>query len=278
MLNIFKKNHDSKKNSEEKKAYKKQLQILKKAENTIIKTSAECNLTNTADNIIEIKNLQKNYLAGTIITPVLKNLSLDIKTGEFTVLYGKSGSGKSTLLNIMSGLDRAQKGSILVAGKNLRCLSDSKLTLFRRENVSFIFQSYNLLKSLSGYDNVLTGAYLQKDKSKLLDIDELFKEFEIEEIKHKFPSQMSGGQQQRISILRALIKNSKIIFADEPTGALDSNTAKIVLKMLKDINKKYNTTIVMVSHDADIASLAHKVIYLKNGLIDEVKIQTPKEL
>ncbi|AGM22235.1 ABC transporter ATP-binding protein [Mesomycoplasma hyopneumoniae 168-L] len=165
----------------------------------------------------------------------------------------------------MSGLDRATEGEIIVDSVNLAYLKNGELTKFRRQNVSFIFQSYNLLGNINGYDNVQVGAYLQKDKSKVLDIEQLFAEFELDDIKFKFPSQMSGGQQQRISILRALVKNAKLIFADEPTGALDEANTNIVLRALKYINKKYKTTIVMVSHDPAMESLADLIIKLKNG-------------
>ncbi|MGY6171746.1 ABC transporter ATP-binding protein [Candidatus Mycoplasma pogonae] len=258
---------------------KKDLVRFRRNESKPIKNKARCSLVNHNDNIIEVKEVVKYYLSGYVTTPVLKGVDLEVKKGEFVVLFGKSGSGKSTLLNLMSGLDRPSEGDVVVVNQNLTCQSDSQLTNFRRKHVSFIFQSYNLFQNLSGYDNVLTGAYLQKDKNKLLNIDDLFKEFEIEEIKNKYPSQMSGGQQQRISILRALIKNSDIIFADEPTGALDENTSKIVLRLLQYINKKYQTTIVMVSHDPSVAELANKVIYLENGLIKKIKLnEKPKQI
>ncbi|UUD36888.1 ABC transporter, ATP-binding protein [Mycoplasmopsis californica] len=239
-------------------------------------------LKNTDDNIFDIQNVTKYYLSGNVLTNVLKNISFTIKRGEYVAILGKSGSGKSTLLNLMSGLDRASNGNVIVNNLNLPYLSDNKLTKFRRNNVSFIFQSYNLLQNLTSYDNVMSGAYLQKDKTKLLNIDELFKEYDVEDVKYKFPSTMSGGQQQRISILRALIKNAPIIFADEPTGALDPGTAKIVLESLDGINKKYGTTIVMVSHDKKVEELADKVIYLKNGYIEKIRVnktrKDPKEI
>ncbi|UVD81428.1 ABC transporter ATP-binding protein [Mycoplasma iguanae] len=258
--------------SNAKEMTKKELREIRKKDKSYIKNKEVCSLKNSPGNIIEVRDVKKYYLSGSVSTLVLKEINLEIKEGELAILYGKSGSGKSTLLNLISGLDRVSKGHIIVANNNLSCLSDSKLTLFRRKHVSFIFQSYNLLQNLTGYDNVLTGSYLQKDKSKILDIDQLFKDFEIEAIKDKYPSQMSGGQQQRISILRALIKNSDIIFADEPTGALDEATSKIVLKLLQEINRKYKTTVVMVSHDPHIAQIADKVIYIENGHIKKVEI------
>lgn len=248
------------------------IRIINKANKRPRNKDEEVNLTNTEGNIVDVNNVTKYYLTGNVLTNVLKNISFTIKQGEYVVIYGKSGSGKSTLLNLLSGLDRASNGSVVVNNINLPYLSDAKLTKFRRNNVSFIFQSYNLLQNLTGYDNVLSGAYLQKDKSKRLDIHELFKEYELEDVKYKFPAQMSGGQQQRISILRALAKNAQIIFADEPTGALDTDTTKIVLESLHKINKEYGTTIIMVSHDKEIEKVADKVIYISKGNIRDIKI------
>ncbi|MGZ9432354.1 ABC transporter ATP-binding protein [Mycoplasma sp. 613B] len=258
---------------------KNEIKKIKKANSKPKKKHKDMITQNTENNIIEIFDVKKSYLSGSIITSVLKGVTLKIEKGDFAVLFGKSGSGKSTLLNIISGLDRASEGEVIVANNNLTYYNDSKLTKFRRENVSFIFQSYNLLQNLNGYDNVETGAYLQKDKKKVLNINNLFKEFEIEDIKYKYPSQMSGGQQQRISILRALSKNAEIIFADEPTGALDEKTSKAVLKILQYINKTYGTTIVMVSHDPTVAELCNKVIKLASGKIEEIIINAnPKVL
>lgn len=155
-------------------------------------------------------------------------------------------------------------------------LSNRNQTLFRRENISFIFQNYNLLQNLNSYDNVETGSYLQSDKSKRLDIKKLFVDFDLEQCMYKYPSQMSGGQQQRVSILRAIAKNSEIIVADEPTGALDENTGKIVLKLLQQINKEYKSTIIIVSHDPDIAAIADKVIYLELGHVKNIVEQERK--
>ncbi|TDV24415.1 putative ABC transport system ATP-binding protein [Mycoplasmopsis mustelae] len=241
--------------------------ILKRAANKKRPRDDHKDLKNTEDNIIEVKNVSKYYLSGNTVTRVLKNISLKIKKGEFIMIFGKSGGGKSTLLNLISGLDRPSRGDVIVCNENLPYLSDLKLTLFRRKNVSFIFQNYNLLQNLSGYDNVQTGAYLQKNPDAKLDIDQLFTEFDMEDVKSKYPSQMSGGQQQRISILRALAKNSDIIFADEPTAALDEKTTSIVLSYLYDINKKYGTTIVMVTHNPAIEAISDRIIHIQNGKI-----------
>lgn len=226
------------------------------------------NLKNENGYIIEVKNLTKNYISsGNSLTKVLIDLNLKIKSGEFVVLFGKSGSGKSTLLNIISGLDRATSGQVIVFNKNLPYLSNNELTMFRREHLAFIFQQYHLLNNITGYENVETGQYLQKSRKKSIDIKELFKEFELIDVMEKYPSQMSGGQQQRISIMRALAKDANIIFADEPTGALDKKTSTIVLNMLKKINQEQGKTIIMVSHDPEVTKYATRVIVLEKGKI-----------
>ncbi|WP_318024533.1 ABC transporter ATP-binding protein [Mycoplasmopsis columbinasalis] len=227
-------------------------------------------LSNQEDNIIDVQNVTKYYTNGLIVNKILDNLSVSIKKGEILLIFGVSGGGKSTLLNLISGLDRANSGDVVVCNKNLTYLSNAKLTRFRRDHVSFIFQSYNLLGNLTAYDNAETGAYLQKDKSKRPDISQLFRDFELEEEMHKFPSQMSGGQQQRVSIIRALAKNAEIVFADEPTGALDTATSRIVLNTLYELNKKNNTTVIMVSHDPKIKPMATRVITIAEGKIKDI--------
>lgn len=249
----------------------KQLKAIKKANDWPLIKQGEIDTQNSPNCIIDFKNVSKYYIFGSVVTKVFTDINFQIQEGDFAILSGKSGSGKSTILNLMSGLDRASEGEIIVDGNNLSYLKNWELTKFRRENISFIFQSYNLLNNINSYDNVEVGAYLQKDKSKVLNINELFKDFELEDVKFKFPSQMSGGQQQRISILRALIKNAKIIFADEPTGALDETNTNIVLKILKDINKKYKTTIIMVSHDDDMKPLANLLIKVENGTVKTIR-------
>ncbi|MCE6062007.1 ABC transporter ATP-binding protein [Mycoplasmopsis agalactiae] len=227
---------------------------------------------NTPGLVIEVKNASKYYVNDNIVTRVLKNVSMDVRQGELMLIYGISGGGKSTLLNLISGLDRPSKGDVIVCDENLPYLSNNKLTLFRRKHVSFIFQNYNLLANLNAYDNVETGGYLQTDKNKKLDIVEMFKKFEMEEEMHKFPSQMSGGQQQRVSIMRALSKNSEIIFADEPTGALDESTTKIVLRLLYEINKQNKTTVVMVSHNPVMAAMADRIVHVVEGRISKIEV------
>ncbi|MDK2819693.1 MAG: ABC transporter ATP-binding protein [Mycoplasmataceae bacterium] len=240
---------------------------LNKANNTKRKSDEHANKINEVGNIIDIKNLNKYYISGGNTTRVLTDLTLSIKTGDFVILYGKSGSGKTTLLNLMSGLDRPTSGDLIVSNQNLPYLSNMQLTTFRRNKLAFIFQSYNLLNNLSGFDNVETGLYLQKDKSKQQDIKKMFEDFDLIDVIDKYPSQMSGGQQQRISILRALAKNSEIIFADEPTGALDKKTGTIVMELLRKINMELGKTIIMVSHDPELIKYSTRVIKLSNSKI-----------
>ncbi|MFV0246393.1 MAG: ABC transporter ATP-binding protein, partial [Mycoplasmatales bacterium] len=172
-------------------------------------------------------------------------------------------------LNVLSGLDNVTSGSIKFNGEELTGLSEDKLTLYRRENTGFIFQSYNLISTLTVRENVELGAYLS---SNALDIDDVLKEVGLEEHKDKFPHQLSGGQQQRVAIARVLVKNPKVIFCDEPTGALDEKSGKVVLELLQNLNKKYNTTLVMVTHNPNIADMSHNVFFFKDGKIVENKI------
>ncbi|WP_027120528.1 ABC transporter ATP-binding protein [Mycoplasmopsis lipofaciens] len=251
---------------------KKIQRLLTKVSKKKRKKDANFNLKNSDDNIIEVKNVSKYYINGNVTTRVLKDVSMSVKKNELLLIYGVSGGGKSTLLNLISGLDRPSKGQVIVCDKNLPYLSNSQLTLFRRKHVSFIFQNYNLLNNLNSFDNVQTGAYLQKDPKRKVDVVKLFEQFEMNEEINKFPSQMSGGQQQRVSIMRALAKNSEIIFADEPTGALDEQTTKIVLKTLYNINKTTDATVVMVSHNPAMAAMADRVVHVVKGRIEKIVV------
>ncbi|VEU77192.1 ABC transporter ATP-binding protein [Mycoplasmopsis columbina] len=251
---------------------KKISKALLKLGNKKHKKDNNATLKNKEGNIIDVQNVTKYYINGNVINHILDNISLSIKKGEIILIFGVSGGGKSTLLNLISGLDRPNSGNVIVCDKNLPYLSNAKLTLFRRHHVSFIFQSYNLLENLSAYDNAETGSYLQRDHNKRVDIVELFEQFELKEEMNKFPSQMSGGQQQRVSIIRALAKNADIIFADEPTGALDTSTSKIVLKTLYEINQARNTTVIMVSHDPKIKPMANRIITIAQGKISNIQV------
>lgn len=228
-------------------------------------------IENSKGNIMDVKNINKFYVSGKNSYHILKDVSLSIKKGEFVVIVGPSGSGKTTLLNIISGLDRATDGNVICKNINLSALKNSELTTFRRNHVGFVFQSYNLLSELNAEDNAQMGRQLQTSNNRRMNISELFTKVGIGGLEKKTIGELSGGQMQRVSIVRALSKNPDIIFADEPTGALDSKSSEMVLDLFKEINKKYKTTIVLVTHDMNITKLADRVIEVNDG---EVKIQT----
>nr|WP_258267089.1 ABC transporter ATP-binding protein [Spiroplasma poulsonii] len=208
----------------------------------------------------------------------MKGIDLKLEKGDFIVILGPSGSGKTTLLNIISGLDKVSSGDVFVIGYNLSLLKDVDLTKFRRDNIGFIFQQYNLLTNLTAKENAEVGENLSKNKNKDMTIKDIFETIGMEEQMNKYPHQMSGGQQQRVSIARALAKNPDILFGDEPTGALDEEMGRKVLEILVDVNKKYRTTVIIVTHNPNIADIANTVIHVRNGLIDQIKKNThPKK-
>lgn len=231
------------------------------------KPQGEKIIPNSSGNIIDVESLEKFYVTGRQTYHALNDVSFSIKRGEFVVILGPSGSGKTTLLNILSGLDRATDGKIVINGTNLSALKNSELTTFRRNNVGFVFQSYNLLAELNAYDNAMMGRQLQMDGNKRLDVNELFERVGLGGHQKKAITELSGGQLQRVSIIRALSKNPDIIFADEPTGALDSKTSEKVLDLFTEINKRYNTTIIFVTHDENVSKLADKIIHVTDGKV-----------
>jgi len=221
--------------------------------------------------LLSAKGLKKIYKSGEVETSALNGVDLDIEEGELIVTLGPSGSGKTTLLNIFGGLDTATEGQLLWIGKDISNYSQQELTLFRRDNVGFVFQNYNLLPNLTVRENVESGARLSKNP---LDINKIINTVGLSDKKDKFPYQLSGGEQQRVSIARAIAKNPKILFCDEPTGALDEKNSKIVLSMLQKINNVTDTTIFIITHNLGIADMAHRVIRMNDGRIAETKINT----
>ena len=213
---------------------------------------------------LEIKGIRKSFGTGDSRVDVLKGLNLEIEKGEFCVLLGPSGSGKSTLLNIIGGIDAADEGSIIIEGEQLEGMTEKKLSLYRRKHLGYIFQMYNLIPNLTVRENIEVGAYLS-DRS--LDVDELMRTLEIYEHRNKLPNQISGGQQQRTAIGRAIVKNPDILLCDEPTGALDYRTSKEILKLIETVNQKYGNTIIMVTHNDAIKDMADRVVKLRDGLI-----------
>ena len=223
---------------------------------------------------LEIQDLKKSFGQGEAKTEVLKGINFSVEKGEICVLLGPSGSGKSTLLNIIGGIDSADSGYISINGEKTADMNEKALTNYRRRHLGYVFQMYNLIPNLNVKENIEVGAYLS-DKS--LDIDELLKTLGLYEHRHKLPNQLSGGQQQRTAISRAIVKNPDILLCDEPTGALDYNTSKEILKLIEDVNQKYGNTVIMVTHNDAIKNMADRVIKLRDGQIrkdytNEVKI------
>ena len=223
---------------------------------------------------LEIQDLKKSFGQGEAKTEVLKGINFSVEKGEICVLLGPSGSGKSTLLNIIGGIDSADSGYISINGEKTADMNKKALTNYRRRHLGYVFQMYNLIPNLNVKENIEVGAYLS-DKS--LDIDELLKTLGLYEHRHKLPNQLSGGQQQRTAIGRAIVKNPDILLCDEPTGALDYNTSKEILKLIEDVNQKYGNTVIMVTHNDAIKNMADRVIKLRDGQIrkdytNEVKI------
>ena len=213
---------------------------------------------------LEIKGIKKSFGSGESHVDVLKGIDLEIEKGEFCVLLGPSGSGKSTLLNIIGGIDGADAGSITIQGERLEDMKEKKLSLYRRKHLGYIFQMYNLIPNLTVRENIEVGAYLS---DRPLDVDELLETLGLYEHQRKLPNQLSGGQQQRTAIGRAIVKNPDIRLCDEPTGALDYNTSKEILKLIETVNHKYGNTIVMVTHNDAIKDMADRVVKLRDGMI-----------
>ena len=217
--------------------------------------------------LYKLENVSKTYQLGNERTHALNKIDLNIDEGQIVVILGPSGSGKSTMLNILSGIDNPTSGKVYYKDNRIDKLNSKELTIYRKENLGFIFQSYNLISNLTVTENVELGKELTKNP---LNLTELINLVGLKEHQKKYPYQLSGGQMQRVAIARALVKNPKVLFCDEPTGALDEKTGKIVLKLLQDINKKYGTTIIIVTHNPSIALMANTVIKMNSGKILEI--------
>lgn len=215
---------------------------------------------------LEVKNIKKSYGKDGSYVQVLKGITTGIEKGQMCVIQGTSGSGKSTFLNCIGGLDTMDSGSIKVEGKEIAGLKADALSEYRRENLGFIFQFYNLVPNLTVKENIQVCEYLSDAP---LDMNELLEVLGLTEHQNKFPAQLSGGQQQRCAIARALIKNPKLLLLDEPTGALDSKTSRDILNLLEKINGKYGTTMILVTHNNTIKNMVHKVIIIKDGRISK---------
>ena len=228
------------------------------------------------DTIIEFKNVNKHYQSGEHIVKAIDDISFTIDEGEFVIILGPSGAGKSTLLNLLGGMDTVTSGQIIVDGRNIESFDDNQLTEYRAKNVGFIFQFYNLIHNLTALENV----ELMKD---IVDVDiegeDVLDSVGLKKRANQFPAQLSGGEQQRVSIARAVAKQPTMLLCDEPTGALDSNTGVLILNLLQDMSNNKNTTVVIVTHNAVLAEAADKVIRIKNGQIESIVInENPKKI
>lgn len=218
---------------------------------------------------IKVENLIKSYKTGDVITQVLKGVDLTLDKGEIGVILGPSGSGKSTLLNIIGGIDRCDSGFVMVEDVEVTKLSDNQLTDYRRDKIGVIFQFYNLIPNLTVGENVEIVSNISKSP---LSIDEVLLAVGMLDKKHRFPKELSGGEQQRVSIARAVVKNPQLLLCDEPTGALDFTTSREILKLLEKINKDFGTTILMITHNTAISAMANRVYRVRSGDIVESKI------
>jgi len=223
--------------------------------------------------LISTRDLSKIYHMGEVSVEALRDATLDIYEGEFVVILGPSGSGKSTLLNIIGGMDTPTHGKVFFRGQELGDLDDNELTRYRRENIGFIFQFYNLLPNLTARENVELVTDMSADP---LDVMEVLDKVGLKERADHFPSQLSGGEQQRVAVARAVAKNPEMLLCDEPTGALDNVTGRVVLKVLKEINRSLGKTVIVITHNAAIAEMADRVLYLSSGRIVNIRtIENP---
>ena len=225
---------------------------------------------------IKVENLTKEYTMGEIKLIAVDKISFEINKGELTVILGPSGAGKTTILNILGGMDSPTSGSIIIDGKDISKYNNKQLTYYRRNDIGFVFQFYNLVQNLTALENVELASQICKDT---IPAKEVLDKVGLTKRMNNFPSQLSGGEQQRVAIARAIAKKPKLLLCDEPTGALDSVTGKKVLEVLQDIGKKYNITVVIITHNQIISQMAGKVIKMKNGKISDLIInKNPKNI
>jgi len=226
------------------------------------------------DPIVIVKDVTKEYNMGEVTVKASDKMSFEILEGEFVVVLGPSGSGKSTVLNMVGGMDRPTSGEVIIDGENIINYSDNELTMYRRKKVGFVFQFYNLMSNLTALENVELVRSLSDNP---LNANDIMRDVGLSDRALNFPAQLSGGQQQRVAIARALVKNPLLLLCDEPTGALDYVTGKLILKLLYDINKNSNKTIVVITHNAAIAAMADRVIKVKSGTVESITINENPE-
>lgn len=219
--------------------------------------------------IIRVEDLTKNYQLGEVTVEALKEANFQIEEGEFVVILGPSGSGKSTLLNIIGGMDTATSGRAFLRGEEITAMNEGQLTLYRRNKVGFVFQFYNLMSNLTAAENIELSTEISENP---LSVEQVLEDVGLSDRKDHFPSQLSGGEQQRVSIARAIAKNPELILCDEPTGALDYTTGITILSLLAKLNKEMNKTVLVITHNSAIADMAHRVIRLGSGRVVENRI------
>lgn len=218
--------------------------------------------------LLKAREIKKSFLMGEVVVQALDSVSFDIYEGEFIVILGPSGSGKSTLLNMIGGMDQVDSGELMFRDQAIQALNKKGLALYRRDNIGFVFQFYNLIPSLSAYENVALASGLSKMP---LDVNQVLQQVGLSDRKDHFPSQLSGGQQQRVAMARAIAKNPDVLLCDEPTGALDTESSNQIMTLLKFMNRTYKKTIIVITHDVDIAKLADRVFHIKDGHLTHIE-------
>lgn len=221
-------------------------------------------------NLVEVESLSKTYGKGEAVVQALKDVSFSVPKGEFTAIVGESGSGKTTLLNMLGALDRPQSGRVRIDGKDIFSMSEKELTVFRRRNIGFIFQAFNLIPELTVEQNIIFPVLLDYQKPDKKYLEELLEILDLKERRHHLPSQLSGGQQQRVAIGRALMTRPSLILADEPTGNLDSANSQQVIALLKEASRKYEQTILMITHNRSIAHATDRVLQVRDGVLTDM--------
>lgn len=222
---------------------------------------------------VEFKKVKKTYQMGEVVIKAVDDMSFAIEKGEFVIIVGPSGAGKTTVLNILGGMDRVTSGQVVVDGVDVAGFDRRRMTKYRREDIGFVFQFYNLVQNLTALENVELALQICKDH---LDAEEILQDVGLGERMDNFPSQLSGGEQQRVSIARALAKNPKLLLCDEPTGALDYQTGKAILKLLQDMCRQRGMTVIVITHNSALTPMADRVIRIKNGKVSSMKInETP---
>lgn len=221
--------------------------------------------------IITVKNVIKEYVMGEVIIRAVDGISFEVDTGELVVVLGPSGAGKSTVLNILGGMDFPTSGEVWVNGKDISKFNRNELTMYRRKHIGFVFQFYNLMPNLTALENVEIAAQICDEP---LDPVSVLKEVGLGERMGNFPAQLSGGEQQRVSIARAVAKNPTLLLCDEPTGALDYMTGKSILKLLRDVNREFKKTVMIITHNSPLAQMADKVVRIKNGKVESVELNS----